>query len=478
MDRLASLRSDLAEIVGEDGVLTHSAGLLAYDCDALTVERALPAAVVLPKTTEQVAELVRFANQARMPYVPRGAGTGLSGGSLAPNGGLIIATTRMTQIIEIDARSRRIHAQAGAVNVDLSKAAKPHSLHYAPDPSSQGACTIGGNVGENSGGPHTLKYGVTVNHVTGVKMVLPDGEIVQIGGWEDEAIGLDLLGVIVGHEGTFGVVTEVFARLTPLPQSVRTFLAIFDTLEQATETVTQIIGAGLVPAALELMDRLALEAVEAAFKYGFPLDAEAALLIEVDGLEAGIERQASLVKGICERSGAREVRQAADELDRARLWAARKKAIGALGRLAPSCITQDGVIPRAKLPKALKAAAAIAQKHDLRLANVFHAGDGNLHPVLLFDDSDPDQVRRVLAAGDEILEMCLAEGGSLTGEHGIGVEKRNLMDRMFAKEDLEAMRVVKDAFNPDDRCNPDKMFPDSRFCYEAKRKPRKAAYGL
>jgi glycolate oxidase len=413
----------------------------------------------LPQTTEQVVEVVRYANRVGLPIVPRGAGTGLSGGALAVKGGIVLATTRMNRIVWVDTRNRRIRAQAGAVNIQLTKAVQSAGLHFAPDPSSQGACTIGGNVAENSGGPHTLKYGVTVNHVTGLQVVLPDGELLELGGVEDEPFGYDWVGLLTGSEGTLAIVTEVTARLTPLPQGVRTLLAVFETLEDATQTVSDIIAAGIIPAALELMDALTLQAVEAAFGYGFPLDAEAVLLIELDGLEVELDAERERVVGICERNWAREVRLAQTPQERARLWAARKKAIGALGRLAPSCVTQDGVIPRSRLPQVLREAFQIAARYQLRLANVFHAGDGNLHPVLLFDDADPEQVARVVEAGEAILALCLREGGSLTGEHGIGTEKCALMHQMFSTNDLDTMKRVKAIFNPHDRLNPEKLFP-------------------
>jgi glycolate oxidase len=464
------LRTELERIVGADGVLTDPIQLLAYDCDAYTIEKALPTAVVLPQTTGQVAAIVRLANREGLPIVPRGAGTGLSGGALATRGGIVLAFSRMNRILWVDTRNCRLRAQAGAVNYQLTKAVQGAGLHFAPDPSSQGACTIGGNVAENSGGPHTLKYGVTVNHITGLQVVLPDGEIVELGGDEDEPFGYDLVGLLTGSEGTLAIVTEVTARLTPNPQATRTLLAVFETLEDASQTVSDIIAAGIVPAALELMDALTLQAVEAAFGYGFPLDAEAVLLIELDGLEAELDGEQARALEICQRNRAREVHRATTPLERAKLWAARKKAIGALGRLAPSCVTQDGVIPRSKLPQVLREAGRIAEKHGLRLANVFHAGDGNLHPVLLFDDSDPEQVARVVEAGDEILALCLREGGSLSGEHGIGTEKCASMHQMFTAHDLEMMKRVKAVFNPDDRLNPDKMFPDTRYCYESKRR--------
>lgn len=473
-----ALVRDLERIVGREAVLTEPTALFVYECDAYPLDRIAPPVVVFPQTTEQVVQIVRLANRHALPFVPRGAGTGLSGGVLAARGGVVIASTRMNRILRVDYRNRRIRAQAGAVNLHLTKAVQARGYHYAPDPSSQGACTLGGNVAENSGGPHTLKYGVTVNHITGLQLVLPEGEVVELGGDEEEPFGYDLVGAVVGSEGTLGIVTEVTARLTPLPQAVRTLLGVFETLEEATQTVSDIIAAGIVPAALELMDRLTLEAVESAFQYGFPLDAEAVLLIELDGLEVELDRQLEQVKAICVRHHAREVRQAQDERERSRLWAARKKAIGALGRLAPSCLTQDGVIPRSRLPTVLREATQIAQKYQLRLANVFHAGDGNLHPVLLFDDSKPEEVERVIQAGDEILRLCLREGGSLTGEHGIGTEKCHLMNEMFTAADLAAMRKLKSVFNPQDRCNPEKIFPDTRYCYESKRRLRKPAYGL
>jgi glycolate oxidase len=475
---MSQLARDLSAIVGADAVITDPTELTTYDCDAYTIEKSLPTAVVLPQTTEQVVEVVRYANRVGLPIVPRGAGTGLSGGALAVKGSIVLATTRMNRIVWVDTRNRRIRAQAGAVNIQLTKAVQSAGLHFAPDPSSQGACTIGGNVAENSGGPHTLKYGVTVNHVTGLQVVLPDGELLELGGVEDEPFGYDWVGLLTGSEGTLAIVTEVTARLTPLPQGVRTLLAVFETLEDATQTVSDIIAAGIIPAALELMDALTLQAVEAAFGYGFPLDAEAVLLIELDGLEVELDAERERVVGICERNRAREVRLAQTPQERARLWAARKKAIGALGRLAPSCVTQDGVIPRSRLPQVLREAFQIAARYQLRLANVFHAGDGNLHPVLLFDDADPEQVARVVEAGEAILALCLREGGSLTGEHGIGTEKCALMHQMFSTNDLDTMKRVKAIFNPHDRLNPEKLFPDTRYCYESKRRLRRAAAGL
>ncbi len=457
---------DLTQILGRDGVLTEEAELRAYDCDAYAPEKRYPDVVVLPKTTEQVSQIVRLCNRLQVPFTPRGAGTGLSGGATAITGGVIIATTRMNQILEADIPNQRLTAQAGVVNVYLTKAVKSKGLHYAPDPSSQGACTVGGNVAENSGGPHTLKYGVTTNHITGVKMVLPDGEILQIGGKVEDPSGYDLVGLVVGGEGTMGIVTEVTTRLTPLPQSVRTLLGVFETANQATQTVSDIIAAGILPAALEMVDTFIIKAVEEAFHLGFPMDAEAVLIIEVDGLEVGLEEEAQRAIEIAMKNGAREVRSAQTELERALLWKARKQAFGALGRLGKSMVTHDGVIPRTKLPEVLKEVRVIANRHGLDVGNVFHAGDGNLHPNLMFDERDPEQVKRVMDAGHEILKLCVDVGGSITGEHGIGLEKMEAMAWLFSEEDLALMERIKKVFNQNELCNPGKILPSAKRCWE------------
>jgi glycolate oxidase len=374
----------------------------------------------------------------------------------------------MNKILNIDYRNRRIVAEAGAVNIKLTQAVAGKGYLFAPDPSSQSACTLGGNVAENSGGPHTLKYGVTTNHVLGVRMVLPDGTIADLGGPTESPVGYDLVGVTVGSEGTFGIVTEATVRIVRRPQAHRTLLAVFNTIADATNTVSDIIAAGIIPAALEMMDQLILQAVEAAFGFGFPTDAGAVLLVELDGLSASLDRQAEQVKEICGRNAAREVRLAKTEQERTNLWIARKRGIGATGRLAPSCVTHDGVIPRTRLPQLLELISQIGAKYGIRIANVFHAGDGNLHPVLLFDERDPDQVRRVVEAGGEILKACVAEGGSVTGEHGIGVEKKEFISLMFSERDLEVMERLRRAFNPGDLCNPGKIFPSARHvCTES-----------
>ena len=463
----AQVVQSLRAIVGSENVLSGADELLVYECDAYTLERQLPGVVVLPRTTAEVAAVVKLCAQAQLPIIPRGAGTSLSGTVLAVTGGVMIGLTRMTRILAIDHRNRRALVEAGVVNAWITNAVKAHGLFYAPDPSSQSACTIGGNVGTNSGGPHTLKNGVTTNHVLGFELVLPDGEIVWLGatpeGGEDVA-GIDLRGAAIGSEGMFGIVTRVLVRLVRAPQAYKTMLGIFETVEDASQTVSDIIGAGIVPGALEMMDQLITQAVEAAYHFGFPLDAGAVLIVELDGLAAGLDEQAERVMEICRKNQAREVRLAKTDQERAELWKCRKRAFGAIGRLSPSFLTQDGVVPRSKLPEIMRFIRATSEKFGLRIPNVFHAGDGNIHPLVLFDERDPDQVRRALAAGHDILEHCVALGGSVTGEHGIGVEKIDFMEMQFTKDDLDAMRVLRGVFDPAGRCNPHKMFPGSKRC--------------
>jgi glycolate oxidase len=450
--------------VGVDGVLSAHSDLLVYECDGFVIEKNSPDVVVLPHNTQQVADMVRLANKHQVPFVPRGAGTSLAGGCLPVGGGMMIVLTRMKAIEEINLRDRYAVVQPGVVNAWLNQALKGTGYHYAPDPSSQGACTIGGNVATNSGGPHTLKYGVTVNHVLGVEAVLANGRIVQFGGPADDALGLDLVGALVGSEGTLAIVTKVWVRLTRNPQGYRTLLCIYDSVDDATNTISEIIGAGIIPAALEMMDEGILVAVEQAFKVGFPLDAKAILIVEVDGLEAGLDRQRDRIIELCQQCGVREVRPAVTTEERMRLWKCRKQAFGAIGRLSPSYCTQDGVVPRTKLPHIFRRIMEIGQRHKIRIVNVFHAGDGNIHPILLFDERDPEQIERVLAAGGEILEECIACGGSVTGEHGIGVEKIEYMEKMFTGDDLAAMERLRLAFNPDGRLSPCKVLPSAGGC--------------
>jgi len=473
--RLPALVDRLTDIVGSDGVLSAHSDLLVYECDGFVIEKNCPDVAVFPRTTAHVQAIMKLCVEYDVPVLPRGAGTSLAGGCLPVGGGVMIVLTRMKQIEEINLRDRYAVVQPGVVNVWLTQALKGSGYHYAPDPSSQGACTIGGNVATNSGGPHTLKYGVTVNHVLGVEAVLADGSLVQLGGPAADAPGLDLTGLVVGSEGTLAVVTKVWVRLTRDPQGWRTLLGIFESVSDATNAISAMIGAGIVPAALEMMDQGILSAVEAAFHFGFPLDAQAILLIEVDGLEAGLDQQRDQIIEICKKNNAREVRQAVTAAERQLLWKCRKQAFGAVGRLSPSYCTQDGVVPRTKLPYILDKIIEIGAKYDVRIVNVFHAGDGNIHPIVLFDERDRDQVARVLAASGEILEECIACGGSVTGEHGIGVEKIEFMTKMFTPDDLDCMGRVRLAFNPTGRLSPSKMLPTSGACGLEQRHPARRA---
>src|SRR5437667_2059897 len=464
-----NLTQRLRTVVGPDAILTSPSDLLVYECDGYTIAKNRPDVVVFPTSTEQVVQIVKACNEYGVPFLPRGAGTSLAGGCLPVGGGVMIALTRMKRILEVSTRDRYALVESGVVNLWLTNHLKPQGYHYAPDPSSQGACTIGGNVATNSGGPHTLKYGVTVNHVLGLELVLPDGRVVQTGGPAEDTSGYSLTGVIVGSEGTFGIATKAWVRITRNPEAYRTLLGVFETVDDATNTISDIIGAGIIPAALEMLDALILQAVEAAFHFGFPLDAGAVLIMEVDGLEAGLDADAERIAAIARKNHAREVRRAHSDADRLLLWKSRKQAFGAVGRLAPSYCTQDGVVPRTKLPHILREIHRIGEKHRLRIANVFHAGDGNIHPILLFDERDPDQVKRVLQASHEILDECIACGGSVTGEHGIGVEKIDFMPKLFSPEDLAVMHRLRHAFNPEGRCSPDKMLPTSGACHEPSR---------
>ena len=459
----------LAAIVGRENLVCDASDLRVYECDAYTLEKHLPSVVALPQSTHEVSEIVRACVQEGVPFIPRGAGTNLSGAILPVDGAVVISLARMNRVLNVDAANRRALVEAGCVNVWITQHAKVHGLLYAPDPSSQTACTIGGNVATNSGGPHTLKYGVTTNHVLGFELVLPDGNVAWLGtepdGGEDTG-GLDVRGAVVGCEGMFGVVTRVLVNLVEAPQSWRTLLAVFESVDDASQTVSDIIKAGIVPAALEMMDQLITQAVEAAYHFGFPLDAGAVLIIELDGLEAGLETAALRVIELCKKNHAREVRRANTESERAELWKCRKRAFGAIGRLSPSFITQDGVVPRSRLPEIMRFIQQTSQRFALRIPNVFHAGDGNIHPLILFDESDPAQVSKAIQAGNVILEECLRLGGSVSGEHGIGVEKAEFMSRQFTPETLQAMRNLRAVFDPLQQCNPHKMFPSAKHCMD------------
>jgi glycolate oxidase len=461
----SSAVKQLRRLVGDKYVIDRPSELVVYEYDG-TIDKALPSCVVLPATTEQVAGVLRIAKAEGVPIVPRGAGTGLSGGALATEGGIVLATTRMRRIIEVDTENLLAVVEPGVVNLDLSKNVAKHGLYYAPDPSSQKACTIGGNVAENSGGPHCLLYGNTTNHVLGLEIVTADGEVVRVGGWGRDRAGYDLTGLVVGSEGTLAIVTKACVRLLRQPETTRTFLGIYDTIEAATATVSAIVRRGYVPAALEMIDRVSIEAVEASMHPGYPPDAEAVLLIEIDGLREFTDTAAAEIAEICYELGAREVRQASDAAERERLWAGRKGALGALGALRPNYYILDGVVPRTALPRVVAATYEIAKRHNVLVANVFHAGDGNLHPCVLFDDREPGVAERVLAAGAEMLQLCAQAGGSITGEHGVGLEKREFMPLTFSPADLAAMAKLKEAFGSRERLNPCKVFPAHKGCAE------------
>jgi glycolate oxidase subunit GlcD len=426
--------------------------------------------VVLPDSTEQVSSLLNLALRYQMPFIARGSGTGLSGGATPVRGGMIIGTSRMKQIPDIDPDNRAAVVQPGVINMEVSRRVAPHGFFYAPDPSSQVACTLGGNVAENSGGPHCLKYGTTVNHVLELTVVLGNGDTVQLGSAAADVPGYDLCGVFVGSEGTFGIATEIRLRLVRLPPATRTLLAAYPEVIPAIQTVTDIVAAGIVPVALEMMDHAIIQAVEdSSYRAGYPRDAGAVLLIELDGLDAGLSIREDQIRQVCRNNGCTEIRVARDETERAALWAGRKGAFGACGRLSPNMYLTDTVVPRNRLPEVLSSVYAIARKHKIPIANVFHAGDGNLHPILLYDEKNVEETRRMLAACSEITQACVAVGGCLSGEHGIGLDKRDLMDRQFTEPDLEAMLKVKRAFDPAGLCNPEKVLPQRMACGEAGR---------
>jgi glycolate oxidase subunit GlcD len=454
---------DLEMIVGAAHVITDPDRLVVYESDGLTAYRVSPRAVVLPSSTEEVAEVMGLLHARGIDIVPRGAGTGLSGGALPTPDGVIVGTARMNRILAIDAHDRLARVQPGVINARLTEATRPHGLYYAPDPSSQSACTLGGNVAENSGGPHCLKYGVTSRYVTGLTVVLPDGETVRFGGAGREAgEDLDLVGLFVGSEGCFGIATEIEVRLLPLVAGVRTLLGIFDTMESAGHAVTSIIGSGLMPAAVEIVDHATIEAVEASvFAAGYPTDAGAALVIEFDGTEAGLDDEADRAEACCREAGAREVRRATSEEERTALWKGRKKAFGAMGRIAPDLLVQDATVPRTRLPEVLAKITEIGQRYDLKIANVFHAGDGNLHPNILFDRQDPEELDRVERASHEIMSLCVSVGGTITGEHGVGVDKRGYMPLVHDEVGLDMLRRARAAFDPEGRMNPGKVVPDA-----------------
>ena len=460
------LRQELEALLGPGAVLSDPDELLVYESDGLTLFRALADFVVFPTSAEHVSAIVKLANREKLPFVARGAGTGLSGGCLPTEGGIVISLMRMNRVLEVDYDNQIAVVEPGLVNLHLSWKVGPRGYYYAPDPSSQQACTIGGNIANNSGGPHTLKYGVTTNHVLGLEVVMPDGEVVWLGGKTRDASGYDLTGVFVGSEGTFGIATKIVVRILKKPQAVKTVLAVFDEIDRASEAVSAVIGRGLVPAAMEKIDHLTIQAVEDAFGCGYPRDAAAALLIELDGLAVGMEAQAERIVAACRETGAREIRTARTESERLLLWKGRKSAFGAYGRISPAYMVMDGVIPRTKLPYVLHRVNEIVAAAGLRVGNVFHAGDGNLHPNLLYDPRKPGDEARVVAAGAEIMKVCAEVGGSISGEHGIGLEKSDFMPFIFSAADLAFMHRLKSAFNPTGLCNPGKIFPTKKSCGE------------
>ncbi|MDR5683298.1 MAG: FAD-linked oxidase C-terminal domain-containing protein [Armatimonadota bacterium] len=453
------IRSSLREIYPPARILTRPAELAPYESDALTAFRARPVAVVLPQTQDEVVATVRWCNRTGVPFVARGSGTSLSGGSLPVPDGIVIALNRLNRILRLDPTERLAVVEPGVINSDVSRAAAPHGLYYVPDPSSQPVCTIGGNVAFNSGGAHCLKYGMTTNHVLAIKAVLADGEVVQLGGGSVEGVGPDLVGIFVGSEGLLGIALEITLRLLPKPEGYRTVLAAYRTLEAAGEAVAQVVAAGLLPGAMEIMDRLAIEAAEAAVGAGYPLDAAAILIVELEGELPEIEAELAHLMRVIKVSGAYEVRLARDEAQRQVIWKGRKSAFSAVGRLSPDYIVQDGVVPRGRLAEALAEIERLSRESGIRVANVFHAGDGNLHPLILYDGRQPGALARAEELAGEILRLCVRLGGSITGEHGVGMEKRDYLPQMFGQADLEAMRRLRRAVDPLELSNRGKMFP-------------------
>src|SRR6516164_8400860 len=456
----------MVEICGPDGVVTDPLDLRTYECDGLTSHRAAPGLVVLPQTAEQVAAVVRVCAGAGIPFVARGSGTGLSGGALPRTDGVLIVTSKMRRIIAIDPDSQRAILEPGVTNLSVSNAARPFGYFYAPDPSSQQVCSVGGNVAENSGGAHCLKNGFTVHHVTGLEIVTPAGELTWLGDGTGVTTGYDLLGAFTGSEGTLGIVTKIIVKLMPLPEVVHTLLAAYATTSDGGRAVSDIIGAGIVPAAIEMMDALSIEAAEAAVHCNYPAGAGAVLIVELDGPAAEVEAELGTVRALCEAAGATEIRAADDPAERAAIWAGRKSAFAAVGRISPAYIVQDGVVPRTSLGAVLARIASLSAEAGIRVANVFHAGDGNLHPLVLYDDQVPGQAEAAEEVSGAILDACLEHGGSITGEHGVGVDKSRYMPKMFGADDLDTMQLVRCAFDPASLCNPGKIFPTPRLCGE------------
>jgi glycolate oxidase len=468
------LLAELEAIVGRDGLVVSTEGRLVYECDMHTFYKGAPDAVVLPTAADQVVDVVRACRRAGVPIVPRGSGTGLIGGAMAPRGGVMVSMTRMNRILELDLPNRCAVVEPGLINLWLTHAVRERGYFFAPDPSSQMVSSIGGNVSTNAGGPHCLKYGITTNHVLGLQLVTGAADLVWLGGKAPDRPGYDLTGVAVGAEGTFGLVTAVAVRLLHEPEAVKTSLASFPSMEAAAEAVSAIIAAGMIPAALEMLDDVMIRAINAGVGAGFPEGAAAVLLIELDGPRAEIDVEAERCVAICRERGAIDVRVARDEAERALLWKGRKEAAGAVGRLAPTYLLQDAVVPRSKLPAIMREMGAIAARHGVLLANVFHAGDGNLHPLICYDDRDPRQLERAVRANEELLRACIALGGSVTGEHGVGMDKAKNLPLQFADADLNFMYRLRRVFDPDGLMNPDKLLPSHPACGEGFRAARPA----
>ncbi|MBO0349281.1 glycolate oxidase subunit GlcD [Phormidium pseudopriestleyi FRX01] len=459
---------EFEQVVGKNGVVRRKEELLTYECDGLTSYRQRPALVVLPRTTEQVSEAIKICDRHNIPWLPRGAGTGLSGGALPIENSVLIVTALMRKILKVDLENQRVVVQPGVINNWVTQTVSGAGFYYAPDPSSQIICSIGGNVAENSGGVHCLKYGVTTNHVLGLKLVLPDGSIVDVGGELNEMPGYDLTGLFVGSEGTLGVATEITLRILKTPEAICVLLADFTSIEDAGAAVSAITSAGIIPAGMEMMDNLSINAVEDVVATGcYPRDATAILLVEIDGLQVEVDKNKQRISELCKQNGARNITSASDLETRMKLWKGRKAAFAAAGHLSPDYYVQDGVIPRTQLPYVLKEIERLSQKYGYRVANVFHAGDGNLHPLILYDNAIPGALEQVEELGGEILKLCVKVGGSLTGEHGIGADKKCYMGEMFNEIDLETMQWVRSVFNPKGLANPDKLFPTPRTCGEA-----------
>ncbi|HEY4383121.1 MAG TPA: FAD-linked oxidase C-terminal domain-containing protein [Ktedonobacteraceae bacterium] len=465
--RKAEIVAQLSAILGARYVLHSPYDLMLYEYDA-SIERGKPDIVVLPASSEEIASIVKLARRYQVPIVPRGAGTGLSGGAVPIHGGIVIVFARMNRILDVDYANLRATIQPGLVNLHLSLALNPQGFYYVPDPSSQRSCTIGGNVGENAGGPHTLIYGVTTNHVLGLEIVTAEGEIVQVGGNGLDTPGYDLTGLLIGSEGTLCIATKIIVRIVRMPEAVKTMVAVFDDMDDASNTVSEIIASGVIPAAIEMMDQMILQAVEEATHAGYPRDAAAVLLMEAEGLQETVAEQIEQIVSICEKHHARTIRIAATEAERQLLWAGRKNAFGAVGRISPEFYVQDGVVPRTKLPYVLRRISEICESYHLRVGNVFHAGDGNLHPLILFDSQVPGEIERVRQAGHEILHVCAEVGGSITGEHGVGLEKQEEMALIFSEVDLRIMQQVRTAWNPQQTFNPGKLFPRPGLCADIK----------